>query len=486
MNFRARLNYKNQKSDPIDSINNIATLFDLLENISSVTQESETLKKAVELTLNRICRFTKWSIGHAYFVDLIDDVLIAKSSGIWYLDDTINSADISDFVAISETTKFSETQGMVGKVLATQNPFTIEDVTVMNNFSRAEEAKRNSVKGCFAFPVVYVGKSRIILEFFSREVAKLDEQTLQILKFVGKQLQFVLIRMDHKTLISELSFELEKTVKDMAIKTEDTVTNLNKTVADLLISFDTVVRNINIGYKDAHETLEYSESVITSVHEMSDSIEDIFLRIKNINMLADKCVVQVKQANSESEQLRNVTEQVRNALQYIKNISNQTNLLALNATIEAARAGDAGKGFAVVAGEVKKLASESSASAQTIEETIGNMMNVIQSIETSLAEADQTVVDIDKSFVTITKLSEEQSITSKNIIMRVKNSFEFMTDLSDKLSYSKDFVGTSLEKAKEIGAETTSMVAQVTILRELIDRVRAFVISVHKKSDSSN
>jgi len=54
----------------------------------------------------------------------------------------------------------------------------------------------------------------------------------------------------------------------------------------------------------------------------------------------------------------------------ITTIADKTHTLSLNASIEAARAGDAGRGFSVVAEEIRKLAENSSAQAEQIEDLI--------------------------------------------------------------------------------------------------------------------
>ncbi|MEV4343375.1 methyl-accepting chemotaxis protein [Actinoplanes sp. NPDC049596] len=132
--------------------------------------------------------------------------------------------------------------------------------------------------------------------------------------------------------------------------------------------------------------LSVSEQVATAATEMGATA----------NGLADfarDAVAEAERGLSTVTSLRSASDQIRTAVDLINAVAKQTRLLALNATIEAARAGEAGKGFSVVAGEVKNLATETSASSNeimgqvnTVQEVANDAVTVLETVTNSIRE----------------------------------------------------------------------------------------------------
>nr|WP_246427954.1 methyl-accepting chemotaxis protein [Paenibacillus phyllosphaerae] len=145
----------------------------------------------------------------------------------------------------------------------------------------------------------------------------------------------------------------------------------------------------------------------------------------------------VEYATNAIQQLGTRSEEIGSFIDDIANIASQTNLLALNAAIEAARAGEHGKGFSVVAQEVRKLAEQSSHSAERIanlihqvrqetDETVRNMESHLTDVEaqvSSLTQGGKALKDIVLS-TSITKdnassmriLLQELNASSKEVM----------------------------------------------------------------------
>jgi methyl-accepting chemotaxis protein len=165
-----------------------------------------------------------------------------------------------------------------------------------------------------------------------------------------------------------------------------------------------VMNEMTLGVK---QMADYSQNVSSTAIGVSEkaaegeqAIQTTIKQMKAINQTVNGLANVVKKLGDHSNEIGQIID-------VITGISAQTNLLALNAAIEAARAGEHGKGFAVVADEVRKLAEQSTNSANKISELIstiqGETDRAVQSMETARKEVVEGI-----NVVNIAGLSFEQ------------------------------------------------------------------------------
>lgn len=213
--------------------------------------------------------------------------------------------------------------------------------------------------------------------------------------------------------------------------------------------------------------------------------------IGNAAKQMDSMVKAASEAKAASGELKDSSKQIGEIVQLISSIAGQTNLLALNAAIEAARAGEQGKGFAVVAEEVRKLAEQSERAAQQITGLIQknhhNINNVVESIETAIANVDQGVTVVEAAGAEFQQIAcfvkevvSQVRIISASLAQLAAGSQQIVVSVNEVERTCQDSTGelqTVSAAVQEQSAFTEEIAAACTMLSRLAEQLKAQVNS---------
>ena len=153
--------------------------------------------------------------------------------------------------------------------------------------------------------------------------------------------------LENGTLLEKNSINMQKSVKNLAIRANEQASSLEQTA----------------------NTLEKITSITKNNTQNAAKMSDLSKDLKNSVITGEKLAHQTALSMDEINQK---VQAINEAITIIDQIAFQTNILSLNAAVEAATAGEAGKGFAVVAAEVRNLASRSAEAAKEIKDLVEN------------------------------------------------------------------------------------------------------------------
>ena len=143
--------------------------------------ESVTLGEAAKRIIEAVCSHLDWLQGALWTLDR--DANVLRYVDAWQAPGVAQSEFIS--ANINET--FGPGEGLPGRTWVEEHVVWIDDFPSEPGFKRAPIARINGLVTAFAFPIRLHGQTLGVIEFFSREKRKRDEDLAHIISSIASQ-----------------------------------------------------------------------------------------------------------------------------------------------------------------------------------------------------------------------------------------------------------------------------------------------------------
>lgn len=157
----------------------------VLQDISTATNLSPSVRDAFHHALGRLCKHMNWSIGHAYFVEAHDDEEHLKSTTLWYVQ---TPEKMEPFRAATEALDLAPGEGLPGMVYQSGKAIWLSDVDSETHFVRKLSAAASGIRAGCAFPVLIGQKTAAVIEFYVDRTVAPDSALLKLIGQVGTHL----------------------------------------------------------------------------------------------------------------------------------------------------------------------------------------------------------------------------------------------------------------------------------------------------------
>ena len=268
----------------------------------------------------------------------------------------------------------------------------------------------------------------------------------------------------------------------------DGVSNSVQEIARGVIEQTESVTNISEMMNDADKKVDEVSVLSKQLSDISSNTRAIVLEGSEKINIMDKQMNIINQTVTKSfstvQELNASMDEVNNFLSSITQISDQTNLLSLNAAIEAARAGESGKGFAVVADEIRKLAEQSSTTADQIGQIITHIMSKTRDVLIEVQDGNAATKEGELIVKEVGENFDKINLSFKDIDTFISDELTKIENMSSLFSQIRLETESIASISEEHSAATEELTATTQEHNANIETIYNLMLEIQASSDN--
>jgi len=156
--------------------------------VASLLAGSFSLAEVGPPIIEALAASGSWVAGSIWLCD--NDCATLRCATTWHA----GGSRLEKFKQVTLATPLANAVGLPGRVVSSDKPTWLSDVTRDDNFPRRPAAAEAGLRGAFAFPLRAQGKIIGVLELFSPGLAEPDEDLFQMVEAIGSQIGLFLYR----------------------------------------------------------------------------------------------------------------------------------------------------------------------------------------------------------------------------------------------------------------------------------------------------
>ena len=280
---------------------------------------------------------------------------------------------------------------------------------------------------------------------------------------------------------SQILYSTSNELFGNAKETNENVSQIESAVGEIVTGANetlTVNQNVNLIGEMIVDTGTQVSELSDTANRMRTASEQAFGTLSELVRINEQTAVSIERIYEQTNETNHAAEKIKEAAALIADIADQTNLLSLNANIEASRAGESGKGFAVVATEVKKLAEESSESAQNIDVIVKDLVDnsacaveIMNEVREIIQKQSSIVSQTEEAFHDVQNGIDASLSSAENIRDHAGKLDAARINITDTVSNLSEIASQNAEKSQDTNESMTHIIEALQVMTDGIDRL---------------